>query len=111
MSTLERMVPNRWWEVYMKIIALVALISGLVMAETYRKMDANGNTYIITKHPNGTVSVQGYNLSTGSSWNQTRQPDGTYFGQDAKGNYYRGNKSMYYNSNGKYCTGGMCFGN
>lgn len=45
---------------------------------------------------------------TGSTWSQTQNSNGSYFGQDSGGNYYNGNNNTgYYNNMG---TGKTCFG-
>ena len=68
---------------------------------------STGNNYQICDN-GGQTTIRGNNLMTGSTWSQTQNSNGSYFGQDSGGNYYNGNnKTGYYNNMG---TGKTCYG-
>ena len=66
----------------------------------------SGNNYTVCDNINSTY-IYGYNSYTGSTWNQTQNSNGTYFGTDSNGNFYSGdnNTGFYWNSDGTTCYG------
>lgn len=70
-----------------------------------------GNTYNWSTDYSGNTRVRGYNLNTGSTWNQTIKPNGDQNGFDSQGNYWNYNarsKSYYNYGTGKSCVNGFC---
>ena len=97
----------------MRIILAVALaLAGTaVQAQTFGSRSVydwqSGNQYTVTPQYGGGVRIQGFNSQTGSMWNQTQNPNGTYNGMDSQGNFYSGDHrtGSYFNSNGTVCFG------
>lgn len=89
-------------------VLILVLFSVFVYAQSSYKYDyQSGNSYNIHKDSSGTTT-QGYNLKTGSTWQQRNNSNGTYSGTDSKGGYYTGdNKTGYYHNSR---TGKTCYG-
>lgn len=110
-------------------VLILAVVSNTTFAACFGSdafqscTDNNGNSYSVSRFGN-TTTVNGYNASTGSNWNETAQTYGnaTYInGNSADGNswnetinnYGGGNRSMYGtdsqgNSFSTYCTSLGC---
>lgn len=97
------------------MIKLYALISAVFMmfaftayGDCYQKYDAqSGNSYTVCTDSSGTTT-RGYNYTTGSTWEQRNNNNGTYHGRDSNNNHYQGdnNTGNYHN----YGTGKSCYG-
>jgi hypothetical protein len=71
----------------------------------------SGNSYNWNTDSSGDTNVRGYNLNSGSMWNQTVESDGDQHGYDGQGNYwnYDAQTKTYNNfGTGKYCVNGLC---
>lgn len=82
------------------------LLPAVAMAEsTYDPQ--TGNFYTTTPTYGGGARINGFNSSTGSTWNTTVQPNGNMNGMDSNGNMWNYNRSSgsYMNSNGHGCMG------
>ena len=98
----------------MKLKTFVAIMSvGLffsVQAQAacqYNYDYSTGNSYQVCDNF-GSTTIFGSNARTGSTWSQTQQSNGNYFGTDSGGNFYSGNNNTgYYNNSG---TGRTCYG-
>ena len=98
----------------MKLKTFVAIMSvGLffsVQAQAacqYKYDYSTGNSYQDCDNF-GSTTIFGSNARTGSTWSQTQQSNGNYFGTDSGGNFYSGNNNTgYYNNSG---TGRTCYG-
>ena len=68
----------------------------------------SGNSYNWNTDSQGNTQLRGFNLNTGSMWNQTIEPDGDQRGSDSQGNYwtYDNQTGNYFNfGTGRTCTG------
>ena len=78
-------------------------------AQTGSRCDPqSGNCYNWYRDSSGNTHVQGHNLNTGSTWNQTIDRQGNQRGMDSRGNpwSYDSNTKTYMN----YGTGRTCIG-
>ena len=66
-----------------------------------------GNTYQVCNY-GSTTTTYGSNLRTGSTWSQTNNSDGSYYGRDSNNNYYTGNNNT--GSYNNFGTGRSCYG-
>ena len=90
------------------IFSLVLIYSNTLFAACEYVYDwQSGNNYMVCDNFNSTT-IYGNNFSTGSTWNQTQNSNGSYYGTDSNGNFYTGdnNSGHYYN----FGTGKTCFG-
>jgi hypothetical protein len=97
----------------MKLLAALLIPAALASTATYAQTRnvydwQSGNSYTITRQPSGTVSINGNNFSTGSTWNIQQQRNGSYSGRDAGNNFFHGNNSTGFYQN--FGTGRTCFG-
>lgn len=98
-------------------LALAVSVTSPVVAQTYQPSygstydQQSGNTYTWSRDSTGNTNLNGYNLSTGSMWRQTIQPNGNQSGLDSNGNYWNynaGTKTYMNYGTGKYCVNGIC---
>ena len=89
------------------LVFLFLSTTSAIAACTYKYDWQSGNSYRVCTNSSST-SIYGNNFSTGSSWSQTQNSNGTYTGRDSNNNYYNGNNSTgyYYNMG----TGKTCYG-
>ncbi len=88
------------------LLASLLLTTG-VFAQVKHTYDyTTGNSYTTTT-VGGTTTTMGTNLRTGSTWSQTNDSSGNYYGYDKSGNSYSGNlkTGTYSNSQGTTCSG------
>lgn len=66
-----------------------------------------GNTYNWRRNSDGSTTVRGSNLQTGSTWTNRVESNGNQRGTDSDGNMWRYNATTgtYTNTNGRICTG------
>ena len=89
------------------LVFLFLSTTNVIAACEYKYDWQSGNTYTVCSNY-GNTTINGYNSSTGSSWSQTQNSNGTYSGRDSNNNYYNGdNNSGYYYNQG---TGKTCYG-
>jgi hypothetical protein len=89
---------------------VLAALAGPAWAGSYYDWQS-GNSYNWNTTPGGDTYVHGYNLNTGSMWNQTIRPNGDQNGFDSRGNYwnYNAGTGSYFNSDGTTCFGRGAF--
>ena len=89
------------------LVFLFFSTTNVIAACKYKYDYQSGNSYQVCTNSSST-SIWGNNYQTGSSWSQTQNSNGSYYGRDKKGNYYNGNNNTgyYYNSG----TGRSCYG-
>lgn len=107
----------------MKVLWMALLLSlcttlfsaGAVSAQDWDSDDASGSTYDWRsgnrynwdRESDGSTTVDGYNLRTGSTWRTEIESDGDMNGRDSRGNLwqYDASSGFYTNTDGTICTG------
>lgn len=96
-----------------KVVSLFLLICLFsVVGAEYKYDYKTGNSYNTTKNYDGSTTVRGRNLQTGSTWKTTIESDGDMKGTDSDGNrwkYNSSNKTYLNYGTGEMRRSGKCY--